>query len=149
MLTFITFCIHYNDITMSAIAAQITGISIVCSTVVSGTDQIKHQSSASLAFVRGIHRWTMNPLHKRPVTRKIFPFDDVIMNNPFNFEIFYIRDLGSVQFTVLNTKYTYIIWKCIKSISISVSEPFRRSIMLANSPNLRMLSERHRTPLKV
>ena len=40
-----------------------------------------HQSSASLAFVRGIHRWPVNSPHKRPVTRKTFPlnFDDVIM----------------------------------------------------------------------
>ena len=45
---------HYNGVTMSAKASKVTGISIVCSTVGSGTDQRKHQSSASLAFVRGI-----------------------------------------------------------------------------------------------
>ena len=39
----------------------------------------KYQSSASLAFVRGIHRWPVNSPHKWPVTRKMFPFDDVIM----------------------------------------------------------------------
>ena len=39
----------------------------------------KHQSSASPAFVCGIHRWPVNSPHKRPVTRKIFPFDDVII----------------------------------------------------------------------
>ena len=42
-------------------------------------DQRKHQSSASLAFMRGIHRWAANSPHKRPVTRKMLPFDDVIM----------------------------------------------------------------------
>ena len=47
--------------------------------VYSGADQRKHQSSASLAFVRGIHRWAVNSPHKWPVTRKMFPFDDVIM----------------------------------------------------------------------
>ena len=47
------------------------------STVYSGADQRKHQSSASLAFVRGIHRWPVNFPHKGPVTRKMFPFDDV------------------------------------------------------------------------
>ena len=52
---------------MGTIAFQITGLTIVYSTVYSGADQRKHQSSASLAFVRGIHR------------SKIFPFDDVIM----------------------------------------------------------------------
>ena len=39
----------------------------------------KHQSSASLAFVRGIHREPVNSTHKWPVTRKMFPFDDGIM----------------------------------------------------------------------
>ena len=40
----------------------------------------KHQSSASLAFVQGIHRWPVNSPHKWPVTRKMFPLDDVIMS---------------------------------------------------------------------
>ena len=70
-----------NDVIMSAMAFQITGVSIVYSTVGSGADQRKHQSSASLAFVRGIHRWPVNSPHKRPVTRKMFPFDDVIMDS--------------------------------------------------------------------
>ena len=71
---------HYSDVIMSPMAFQITGVSIVCSTVCSGADQRKHQSSASLTFVRGIHRWPMDSSHKGPVTRKMFPFDDVIMN---------------------------------------------------------------------
>ena len=70
---------HYNDVIMSAMASQITSLTIVYSTVYSGTDQRKHQSSASLAFVRGIHRWPVNSPHKGPVTRKMFSFDDVIM----------------------------------------------------------------------
>ena len=44
-----------------------------------GADQRKHQSSASQAFVRGIHRGPVNSPHKEPVTRKMFPFDEVIM----------------------------------------------------------------------
>ena len=70
---------HYSDVMMGAMASQITSVSIVFSTVYSGGDQRKHQSSASLAVVWGIHRWPVNSLHKWPVTRKIFPFDDVIM----------------------------------------------------------------------
>ena len=50
------FFIHYNDVIISVMASQITSVSTVCSTVCSGADQRKHQSSASLAFVRGIHR---------------------------------------------------------------------------------------------
>ena len=54
---------------------------IVYSTVYSGADQSKHQSSASLAFVWGIHRGQVNSPHKLPVTRKMFPFDDIIMKS--------------------------------------------------------------------
>ena len=68
-----------DDVIMGAIASQITSLTIVYSTVYWGSDQSKHQSSASLAFVRGIHRGPVNSPHKWPVTRKMFPFDDVIM----------------------------------------------------------------------
>ena len=101
-------CFHYNDIIMSAMASQITSPTIVYPTVNSGTAQTKHQSSASLFFLRGIHQWTVNSpqklmasnaknvsirwchhviclwpvnsLQKGPVTRKKFPLDDVIMH---------------------------------------------------------------------
>ena len=64
---------------MGAMASQITSLAIVYSTVYSDADQRKHQSSAALAFMRGIHRWSVNSSHKWPVMRKMFPFDDVIM----------------------------------------------------------------------
>ena len=70
---------HNDDVIMSLIASQITSLTIVYSTVYLDADQRKHQSSASLAFVRGIHRGPVNSPHKGPVTRKMFPFDDVIM----------------------------------------------------------------------
>ena len=60
---------------MGAIASQITSLTIVYSTVYSGADKRKHQSSASLAFVRGIHRGPVNSPHKWPVARKMFPLD--------------------------------------------------------------------------
>ena len=71
--------VHYNDVIMGAIASQITSLTIVYSIVYSDADQRKHQSSASLAFVRGIHREPVNSPHKWPVTRKMFPFQDFIM----------------------------------------------------------------------
>ena len=71
--------IHYSDVMMGAMASQITSLTIVYSTVYSGADQRKHQSSASLAFVRGIHWSPVNSPHKWAVTRKMFPFDDVLM----------------------------------------------------------------------
>ena len=64
---------------MGAMASQITSPTIVYLTVYSGADQRNNQSSASLAFVRGIHRWPVISPHKGPVTRKMFPFDEVIM----------------------------------------------------------------------
>ena len=70
---------YYDDVIMDTRASQITSLTIVYSTVYSGANQRKHQSSASVAFVRGIHRGPVNSPHKWPVTRKIFPFDDVIM----------------------------------------------------------------------
>ena len=62
-----------------AIASQITSFTIVYSIAYSDADQRKHQSSASLAFVQGIHRGPGNSPHKWPVTRIMLPFDDVIM----------------------------------------------------------------------
>ena len=64
---------HYNDVIMGPMASQITSLAIVYSAVYSGADQRKHQSSASLAFVRGIHRGPVNSPHKWSVTRKMFP----------------------------------------------------------------------------
>ena len=88
---------------MSVIVSQITGISIVYSIVCSGTDQRKHQSSASLAFVRGIHWWPMNSPHKGPVTQKMFPFDDVITS-------FFMRLFVSKQDNKINPGLDNDLW---------------------------------------
>ena len=77
--TSLQFTHHYSDAIMGPIASQITSLAIVYSTVYPGADQRKHQNSASLAFVRWIHRLPVTSPHKWPVTRKMFPFDDVIM----------------------------------------------------------------------
>ena len=71
---FRTLQLRYNE----RVASQITGVSSVCSTVASGVDQRKYQSSASLAFVWGIHRWMVNYPHKGPVTRKMLMLKQVI-----------------------------------------------------------------------
>ena len=70
---------HYCDVIMGPVASKITSLTIVYSAVYSDADQRKHQSSASLAFMRGIHRGPVNSPHKWPVSRTMFPFDDVIM----------------------------------------------------------------------
>ena len=82
--------LHYDDFIMGAIASHINSLTIVYSTVYSGADQSKHQSSASRAFVWGIHWGPVNSPHKWPVTRKMFPFDDVIMDGP-NYQLYDAR----------------------------------------------------------
>ena len=62
--------IHYNDVIMTTMASQITSPTVVYSIVYSGVSQRKHESSALLA---------VNSPLKGPVTRKMLPFDDVIM----------------------------------------------------------------------
>ena len=71
--------VHYNDVIIRVMAFQITSLTIVYSSVLSAAVQRKHQFYASLAFVRRIHRWPVNSLHKWQVTQQMFPFDDVIM----------------------------------------------------------------------
>ena len=106
-----TTVLHYNDAIMSTIASQITSLTIVYSTVYSGADQRKHQSSASLAFMRGSHREPVNSPHKGPVTRKMFPFDDVIMKwifPPFEYEwdqLMYVSAWSWMLFTFSEIKW--------------------------------------------
>ena len=71
--------LHYGDVIMSTMASQITSLTIVYSTVYSGADQRKYQSSMSLTFVRGIHLSPVNSPHTGPAMRKMFPFDDITM----------------------------------------------------------------------
>ena len=78
-ITTVNHAVDYSDVTMGTMASQITSLTIVYPIVYSGANQTKHQSPASLAFVKGIYWWPVNSPHKGPVTPKIFPFDDVIM----------------------------------------------------------------------
>ena len=99
---------HYNDVTMDAIASQIISLTIVYSIVYSDADQRKHQSSASLAFERGIHRGPVNSPHKWPVTRRMFPFDDVIML------------IGDVWYGIAASHHN--LWDWALGVSCSVAE---------------------------
>ena len=102
------YALHYNDVIMSMIASKITSLTFVYSTVYLGADQRKHRSSASLAFVLGIHRGPVNSSHKWPVTRKMFPFDDVIMYPLFCSSKF-IRSGIQLTFLACGRIY-YILW---------------------------------------
>ena len=63
---------HYNDVIMTTMASQITSLTVVYSNVYSYSDQRKHQSSASLAFVWGIHRDRWIPRTKGQLRGKCF-----------------------------------------------------------------------------
>ena len=104
---------------MSVMASQITSLTIADSTVYSGTYERKYQSSALLAFMRGIHRWLLNFPHKGPVTRKMFSIDDVIMICSF----FRIRCLLGIIIITSGSASTVIIkWKSLHK-SVSSQEP--------------------------
>ena len=93
---------YCSDVIMSAMASRITTLTIGYSTVYSGADQRKHQSSAPLAFGRLIHRWPLNSSHTGPVTRKMFPFDDVIMR--------VVIHSPTIQTYMNGNSYRYIHW---------------------------------------
>ena len=103
---------------MGAMPSQITSLTIVYSTVYSGADQRKHQSLASLAFVRGIHRWGVNSSHKWIVTRKMFPFDDVIiwrsraMNSGASYVVFFLA--------FVREKWLRDIWSTLDCLRMAV-----------------------------
>ena len=69
---------HYSDVIMGRMVSKMTGVSIVYSMFVHARIKKTHQSSAPLAFVRGVHRWPVNSPHKGSVTRKMITFADVI-----------------------------------------------------------------------
>ena len=112
---------HYNDVIMGAISSQITSLTIAYSTVYSDADQRKHQSSASLAFVRGIHRRPVNSPHKWPLSRKMFPLDDVIMMMPhrlpenYRFGL-YMNNWWQIQWNII------FIWNISYSSSMSTRQ---------------------------
>ena len=70
---------HYDDVIMTTIASQITSLTVVYSTVYSDADQSKHQKLRVTGLCVGNSPGPVNSPHKGPVTRKMFPFDDVIM----------------------------------------------------------------------
>ena len=117
---------HYNDVIMSGMASQINSFRIVYSRIYSGADQRKHQSSVSLAFVRGIHQWPVNSPHKGLVTWKMFPFDDVIMI--FTINVFSGCEMGSWHEDIMTWKHFPHHWPFVRRIMPVVS-PHKETVM--------------------
>ena len=108
---------HYNDVTMGSMASHITSLLIVYSAVYSGADERKHQSSASLAFERGIQRGPVNSPHKWPVKRKMFPFDDVIM---VWFDFIQLSKLLAVHIPTHNSRYLLLMFLNIDYLFLAI-----------------------------
>ena len=70
---------HYRDVIMGAIVSQITSLTIFYSTIYSGADQRKKSKLRVTGLCAGNSPVAVNSPHKGPVTRKMFPFDDVVM----------------------------------------------------------------------
>ena len=102
---------RYIDVIMSTMASQITSVSIVCSPVCSGADWRKYQSSTSLAFVRGIHWSPVNSQHKGPVTQKMFPFDDVIMEIIFPSIVLHQSPLVANEANLFVYRTKHLCWR--------------------------------------
>ena len=102
---------HYGDVITGAKVSQFTSLTIVYSTVYSDADQGKHQSSASLAFVRGIHR---GPPHKWPVMRKMFPFDGDI----YIYICFVSPVLGDMKLQMQPDNHDILLLTCVARMTI-------------------------------
>ena len=112
-------------------ASQITGVSIICSNICSGADQRKHQSSTSLAFVRGIHQWAADTPHKRPVMQKMFSFDDIIMRDEITYPFPNSNSAGDeVWERIINSiprwACGYLSMLGLKSNPVSINGPRRK-----------------------
>ena len=91
---------HYNDVIMRAMASQITNLTIVHSTVYAGADKKPKLRVSGLCA--GIHRWPVNSPHKLPVTREMFPFDDVFVR---------FTQTAIEAGTGINNYIPYFMWK--------------------------------------
>ena len=97
---------------LDGVSNHSTSLTIVYSAVYSGADQTKNPSSASPAFVQGFHRGPVYFPHKGPVTRKMFPFHDVIIFYlPYTYEItvFQLNSEYAIPFSVCVIWYKWII----------------------------------------
>ena len=113
--------IHYSDVVMSATISQITGVSIILSTVCSGVDQRKHQSSESL------HRWPVDSPHKGPVTRKMSSFDDVMMDILHGLYPLRRQGLVGIGILIINLRLSSgCLW-----FRMGIRKPIRRRIFFS------------------
>ena len=120
--------IHYNDVIMNSLASQVTNPSIVFSTVYSR----RRSKKISKLRVTGLYAENSPvsgefPAHKGPVTRKMFPFDDVIMQHAWELQIWLLlpifwhrRHTLKSQPPNLKVRYGFFLKHTSKSAGLSV-----------------------------
>ena len=108
-------CLHYGDVIMSAMASQITGVSIVCLTICSGADQRQHQSSASLFFLW--IRWPVDSPHKGPTTWKMSPFD--VVNKYTTLFMWENDSINNIETDGLLTSQTFLDAVCLNDMFVA------------------------------
>ena len=113
------YTMHYNDVIMGAIASQNTSLAIAYSIVYSDADQRKHQSPASLAFVRWIprtngqlrgkcfHLMTSSWIHSS------FPYDDENTSYKECNMLYLECNIVSLnmQCWLTSTRYAWLTWE--------------------------------------
>ena len=141
---------------MSAMESQITSLTIAYSSVYSRRRWKKTSKLRITGLVRGIDRWPVNSPHKGPVTRKVFPFEDVIMLWELEvWSMFYLShctvvfDRASLYWTTLERHPTIFIkllncvrWEFSYIVSTDggiASDDIRMRFTLATPFNLRIL----------
>ena len=125
LLCFVVLCLyyHYSDVIMSAMTSQITGVPIV---FVKRLFRRRIKKSSTLrvtGLCEEIHRWSTDSPHKRPVTREMFSFDDVII---MSISIINIISIIIVIFIIIVMKTN------TSDILVGISERGISSLLLAN-----------------
>ena len=125
--------LHYNDVIMTTIASQITSLAVVYSTVYSDADKKKPSKLHVTGLCVGNSPWPVNSPHKGPVTRKMFPIDDVIM---FHWIGFACVCVSSQRYIMINgvaswTYRTTYAWKIPYMLGNLL---YDQSLKLGNSP---------------
>ena len=129
---------------MRVMVSQIIGVSSVCSSVCSGTNQRKHQSSASLAFVRGIHRWPVVSPHKGAVTRKSFH----LMTSSCYYQICWNFQASRSGFIIVQSVSHTLLAKKVVTPPLKTIKPMWIELLCFHLAEIRMIWTRDCSPTK-
>ena len=139
---------HYGDVIMGAIASQITSLTLVYSTFYSDAHQRKHQSSASLAFVRGIHRGLPAQMASNAENVSICWRHHVIQNmgkyiTEYSMKLLFDIDKTNTQQKSWPIYQSEIRTQFVCSCMITKHERVKTEIMKNGSPDIFKFKDKH------